>query len=195
MRAELVLMGRRVDMAPRARRRMLVALIYAALAVLTAVLWRYTHWHGSGIGLFWAIMLACRFFLGGYYTGGLVKPFNGKPPRQSDAAPPLLALKLRVYKPVLAADETAYRNDERELRQRDRAHYAAYQAIGCCLALIWGLAMFRNQSPRLFVWVAMPPDELYCGLAMIAMILFLTLPQAILLWTEPDMEPLDFSAE
>jgi hypothetical protein len=34
----------------------------------------------------------------------------------------------------------------------------------------------------------MPPDAMYYGLTLVAIILFLTLPQAILLWTEPDME-------
>jgi hypothetical protein len=37
-------------------------------------------------------------------------------------------------------------------------------------------------------WIPMPPDAIYYGLTLVAIILFLTLPQAILLWTEPDME-------
>ncbi|HZB88880.1 MAG TPA: hypothetical protein VE291_09510 [Terracidiphilus sp.] len=192
MRAELVLMGRRIDMARRTHRRALVVAIYAALAVIIAVLWYFTHWRGTGAYVFWAAMLACRFFLGGYYTGGLVKPFNGKPPRQADIPPPLLLLKLRVYQPVLSADESAYRNDERELNQRDRAHYLAYQAIGIAVVLQSLVASMRIIVPRLRNWPPMAPDQLYYGLSLITIALFLTLPQAILLWTEPDMEPADF---
>jgi energy-coupling factor transporter transmembrane protein EcfT len=187
MNAELVFFGKRLDMARRQRRRVLVIVIYAALAVLLASLWRLTQWHGSAAWEFWAILLVCRFFLGGYYTGGLVKPFNNRGPYRTDEAPPLLMLKLRIYQP-LPANSEPYRNDERELRQRDHAHYAAYQVLGGALAVLWLLASIRNDIPKLFNWIAMPPDELFCGLITIALTLFLTLPQAILLWTEPDMD-------
>jgi hypothetical protein len=187
MNAELVFFGKRVDMARRHRRRLLVIAIYTALATLVACLWTFTHWHGSGLYIFWATMLVCRLFLGGYYRGGLVKPFSPNAYERFEAAPPLLMLKLRIY-PQISGSGESYRSDERELRQRDHAHYAAYQALGCALAVLWLLASVRNDSPRLFDWLTMPSDELFCGLSMIALTLFLTLPQAILLWTEPDME-------
>ena len=187
MNAELVLFGMRVNMAQRQRRRLLVVLIYTALAVLMAVLWYFSHWRGTGY-VFWACLLACRWFLGGYYAGGLVKPFNGKAPKRSDMPPPLLLLKLRVYRPVLAADEPAYRNDERELHQRDHAHYLAYQALGVAVLVPWLLSSLRIIKPGLLGGIPMSPDEMYYGFLMAALTLFLTLPQAILLWTEPDME-------
>ena len=191
MRAEIVLLGKRLDMASQERRRVLVVAIYALLAALMAVLWQWTHWRGTGAYMFWAAMLVCRLFLGGYYTGGLVKPFNGKAPRQSGMPPPLLLLKLRIYQPVLTGDEALYRNDERELEQRDHAHYLAFQTIGVSVALMAFLASMRMLSPRLQGWMAMPADQLYYGLSLGILMLFLTLPQAILLWTEPDMETLD----
>jgi VanZ family protein len=187
MNAELIFFGKSIDMAPQRRRRLLVVMIYAALAVLLACVWRFTHWHSSGAWVFWAIMLACRLFLGGYYYGGLVKPFRARDPNRYEAAPSLLMLKLRVYQPVPGVGES-YRNDERELRQRDHAHYLGYQALGCAIALIWLIASLRNDISSVSAWMTMPPDELYCGIAMAAITLFLTLPQAILLWTEPDME-------
>ena len=188
MNAELVFFGRRVSMAQRDRRRALVVSIYASLAVLMAVLWFTSHWHGTGTYVFWAAMLACKLFLGGNYSGGLVKPFNGMAARQNDMPPPLLALKLRVYKPVLAADESNYRNDERELNQRDRAHYKAYQVLGVAICILWALSLQRIVRPALLDGVGMSPDEMYYGLLLLVLTLFLTLPQAILLWTEPDME-------
>ncbi len=189
MNAELVFFGRRVSMARRDRRRALVVSIYAALAVLMATLWFTSRWHGTGVYVFWAAMIACRLFLGGYYSGGLVKPFNGKAPRRADMPPSLLALKLRVYRPILAADEPKYRSDERELDQRDRAHYAAYQAIGAAICVPWLLSSLRIVRPGLLDGTGMSPDEMYFGLLLVVLTLFLTLPQAILLWTEPDMEP------
>lgn len=188
MNAELVLLGKRVDMGRRSRRRVLVAGIYLALAAVIAILWLWTGWRGTGVWVFWAAMLACRFFLGGYYRGGLVKPFVYRKPVNAEMPPPLLALKLRVYEPVLQADEDGFRNDERELVQRDRSHYQAYQAIGVLVAVEAFVASIRLLSPKLVAWMAVPPDQMYYGFALIILALFFTLPQAILLWTEPDME-------
>jgi hypothetical protein len=188
MNAEIIFLGKRFDMARRIRRRILVVAIYATLAALMIFLWFFGQWRGTGAWLIWGAMLACRLFLGGYYNGGLVKAFNNKRPRQSLAPPPLLLLKLRVYQPVLAADENSFRNDERELHLRDRAHYQAYQAIGIAILLPWFAAQMRLIRPGLTAWIPMTPDQLYFGLITIVLLLFFTLPQAILLWTEPDME-------
>jgi hypothetical protein len=188
MNAELVLFGRRVSMAQRSRRRLLVVSIYGALAALMIVLWFVSRWHGTGVYVFWAALIACRLFLGGYNAGGLVKPFNGKAPKQSEMPPPLLALKLHLYRPVLASDETQYRNDERELNERGRAHYAAYQVMGVAMCVPWLFSSLRIMRPEWFGGIGMTPDEMYFGMLLIALTLFLTLPQAILLWTEPDME-------
>lgn len=188
MNAELVFLGWRVDMARRSRRRLLVVAIYAALAGLVALLWWWTGWRGTGGYAIWAAILACRLFLGGHYRGGLVKPFVYRKPLNADTPPPLLALKLRVYQPALQTDEGEFRNDERELNQRDRAHYVAYQAIGCLIAVEALVASIRMMSPKLQAWMATPPDAMYYGFGLVALTLFVTLPQAILLWTEPDME-------
>ena len=89
---------------------------------------------------------------------------------------------------MLDSDEDQFRNDERELHQRDRAHYLAYQAVGWAVVLQAFLASMRILSPRVQEWISMPPDRLYYGCALVTLTMFLTLPQAILLWTEPDME-------
>jgi len=187
MRAELVLLGRRVDMARRSRRRVLVAGIYAGLALVIALTW-WIGWGGTSAWVIWAVMLACRFFLGGYYRGGLVKPFAYRKAVNADGPPSLLALKLRVYQPVLRADEDAFRNDERELIQRDRAHYLAYQTIGVLIAVEAMVASMRSLTPKLLGWIGMTASQFHYGISMVAIAMFLTLPQSILLWTEPDME-------
>lgn len=186
MRAELVLMGKRVDMAPQPNRRALVVLIYAGLAALMMGSWWVDRWRVSGIYLIFATFLVNRLFLGGYNFGGLVKPFGSKPPHRRNEPPPFLMLALRVYQPE--PEEREYRNDERELHQRDRAHYLAYQVVVAVLPLLWLLSDWSLDAPRLFGWMPFPPMVLVHGLALAATVVGATLPQAILLWNEPDME-------
>ena len=187
MRAELVLMGKRLDMAARVHRRVLVVSIYVGLAVLMAALWSADRWHTSGVYMIFATFLVNRFFLGGYNFGGLVKPFTGKAPRQSTMREtPFLMLALRVYQP--APEESEYRNDEREMHQRDRAHYQAYQVLTIALTALWLLADWKMKAPRLLAWMPVSVDGLLYGLVLMAIVAALTLPQAILLWTEPDVE-------
>jgi len=190
MRTELVLMGKRIDMSARKRRRMLVVLIYAAIAALILATWFLDHWHKTGSWVLWAALFACYLFLGGARReSGLVKPFNNKHPKVHETAPPFLLLKLRTYAPLLGAENNDYLNDERELQQSGYAHFKAYQVLGIAAILILSLALFRMNLPQWFHWVPMSSDELYYGLMLIVVVLIVTLPQSILLWTEPDMEP------
>jgi len=195
VRAELILMGRRVDMAPQSHRRTLVMLIYAALAAAMAGLWFVDHWRVTGVYMIFATILVNRLLLGGYNFGGLVKPFSGKAPPQRIDPPPFLALGLRLYRPE--PEENEYRNDERELQQRDRAHYKAYQGLAAGLAAMWLLADWQANAPRLLAWLPGGPAIYLYGLVLATVVVSQTLPQAILLWTEPDMEPdlVEFGAE
>ncbi len=190
MRAELVLMGKRLDMAARVHRRALVVSIYSMLATLMAALWSVDRWHTSGPYMIFATFLVNRLFLGGYNFGGLVKPFSGKAPRRSTfRETPFLMLALRVYQP--APEESEYRNDEREMHQRDRAHYQAYQVLTIALTVLWLLADWKMKAPRLLAWMPVSADELLYGLVLMAIVAAVTLPQAILLWREPDMETIE----
>ncbi len=188
MRAELVLMGKRIDMSAQKRRRMLVVLIYAAIAALITAMWFLDHWHRTGIWIFWAAFIACYVFLGGRNSyGGLVKPFHNKRTKTYNGQS-FLMLRLGTYLPI-PGEGSNYLNDERELHQRGNAHYKAYQVIGLAVVMIWGVALYHMDHPQWFRRIPMSPDELYYGLLLIVIVLVLTLPQSILLWTEPDMEP------
>ena len=189
MNAELVLLGKRVDMARRARRRVLVAAIYVCLAALMAIFWFVDHWRATSPFLIFAAMGSCQLFLGGYYRGGLVKPFNGKGPRPETAQPSglmALGLAMRIYRPSPEADNSSYRNDEWELARRDRAHYSAYQVAAMAPILLWFIEYLKLEVPRLGARI--PSDQLIYGLLLISIVVFMTLPQSILLWTEPDMD-------
>ncbi len=186
MRAELVLMGRRVDMAQRTRRRALVVGIYITMALLMAGLFLADHWRSSGFYLVYATFAVNWLFLGGYNAGGLIKPFNGQSPRRTEMAPPFLVLGLHLYHPT--PGESEYRSDERELEQRDRAHYVAYKVLTIVLVVVWLLANWNTFRPKLLAWIPVSPSLLIYGVALAAIVVALTLPQAILLWAEPDME-------
>jgi hypothetical protein len=185
MNAELVLLGRRIDMAARSRRRWLVVLVYLVLAALMAAGWFLDRWRVTGCYLFFATLLINRLFLGGYYFGGLIKPFNGKAPRRAEVVSDVQLL-LRVYR--AEPHESEYRNDEREIDQRGRAHYLAYQGLTLALVGLWGVANFHANKSSLLAWLPIPADQLLYGLTTALVGVALTLPQAILLWTEPDME-------
>ena len=188
MRAELILMGKRVDMARQARRRGLVVVIYAVFATLLIGSWFLDHWRATGIYLLFATIVANRLFLGGQYFGGLIKSFSGRAPRRRPELSPVfpLALRFGFYHPQ--PDESEYRNDERETHQRDRAHYLAYAPLGFGLCLLWLASQWSLHAPRLVAWIPMERELLVPGLVQVLLVTFLTLPQAILLWTEPDME-------
>ena len=186
MRAELVLLGKRVDMAPRTHRRLLVGLIYACFTILMAIFWALDKWQTTGVYMIFATFLVNRFGLGGYYFGGLVKPFNGKAPRVRVRTHPFTMLMLRMWKPEPM--ESEYRNDERELEQRGRAHYMSYQVMTIALALVWLISDWQRKGTQLLAWVHVPADVLLYGFVLSACVVAITLPQSILLWTEPDME-------
>lgn len=186
MNAELVLGGKVIDMASRERRRMLVVGIYAAFAAGLAGCWFVDQWQTTAVYFIFATLAVNRFLLGGFAFGGLIKPFGGKRPKRRDMPPPFVLLALRVYQPP--PDEKYFRSDEREIEQRNQAVYKAYQAVLMVLVFVWLGTNFHVHLPRLMERLGIPMANLMYGLATGTVILALTLPQAILLWTEPDME-------
>jgi hypothetical protein len=76
------------------------------------------------------------------------------------------------------------RLDEHDIATRDRAHYLAYSTLrwpaiaAALLAPIFLLDATPAQVGRILLIVSVPVS-----------ILFFSLPQAIILWTEPDLDP------
>jgi ABC-type transport system involved in cytochrome bd biosynthesis fused ATPase/permease subunit len=88
-------------------------------------------------------------------------------------------------------DERLFSNDERELRRRDAAHWISYRYLGWVVIAAFFVAYLKNLLPNAWDSLHVPPaifDTLIYCLLMAAFVLVFTLPQAILLWTEPDME-------
>jgi hypothetical protein len=74
------------------------------------------------------------------------------------------------------------RVDEQDRSARDRAHYLSYTAFNWILLMAvpladWGMRLPRQQRPDAFLLMAA-----------LAFILHFSLPQTILLWTEPDLD-------
>jgi magnesium-transporting ATPase (P-type) len=80
-----------------------------------------------------------------------------------------------------------YRNDERELHQRDHAHFQAYRVATISLVIVTMLLYIRGLG-RPFLGFLSVPADLSFAVTIAALFVSQTLPQAILLWTEPDME-------
>jgi hypothetical protein len=72
---------------------------------------------------------------------------------------------------------TPWRNDEREIHRRDRMHFYAYRFVVILLILgyCFGVSPFHH-------------PQVGRALLLAGMVLGPTLPQALLLWSEPDME-------
>ncbi len=187
MKAKFFLFGRAVDMSSRRRRRWLVVLVYTGLTALMTGFWYFDHWKGqSMVFLFCAASLANSIFFGGIGFGGLIRPFINRPTFRMPA--PAVRLLRWGLRPIREASASDLRNDERELQQRDRVHYQAYRALIAGLFLLWFLCIWALLEPNPPAIGLIPANMLLYGLVMALIVVSLTLPQAILLWTEPDME-------
>jgi hypothetical protein len=159
MKTEFVLFGKHFNMASQDRRRRLVILIYAGLAVL---LFLATCGYANLL-LILAFVIVARLLGGRSYKCGLLPPFES--------------------------------GDERERLRRNQAYYVAYKWWDLTLLpALLAVGLKNNQfyqawHPVLQNFI----DNLPYGLLVASGILYYTLPQAILLWTEPDMET-DFSS-
>jgi hypothetical protein len=131
-------------------------------------------------------LAVAMFVFGGSGRGGLLKSFVNKPPRPDP--PQLEIIKLRLAPQTLVPiDESAWKNDERELSRRDRAHYEAYKVVGLSpiLVLLLSAVALWPRHPLLSstTWLL-----ILFAVAEVMTVLALTLPAAIILWTEPDMD-------
>jgi len=152
----------RIRFESRARRRCLVVLIYVFLAVFDLAFFPETgrSWLHSHMA---------------WFTFGLLVLGNA-------------LMKVFAWLP----GDMHKRGDERETQRREHAFARAYHVLGGFLAAAF-LASCLNQgpnpiAPRLpIAWQAYLAELPFVLLVATGSV-YITLPQAILLWTEPDME-------
>lgn len=172
-----------LSMETRSARRRLIVAVYALLAALLAGGWFLDQLHVTGTYVYFAAFFIGYFIFGGTGAYGLIKPFTGKGPRNPPMPSSLVELHLAITGALPRPKPDEYRNDERELLLRDRAHYRAYPVLFAVIVFIWVITLWtpRMYSPAL-------EHRLVLLLATAGILIAVTLPQALILWTEPDME-------
>ena len=159
MNAEYAVGNIRIHFESRARRRWFVALFYAVLAVSVI-------------------------------AGFSISPKNTTSTWINVGFMFLWAVLFIVFTGV--AGDMRARGDERETHRRDHAHFRAYYFPVYVLLGALFAGYFKAPNP---ITSLMPLVlrgflvQLQNFLTMTAFLLYLTLPRAILLWTEPDMDP------
>jgi hypothetical protein len=158
MNTEYAVGNFRIHFESRTSRRRFVALVYAVLALF----------------LLSALILNKHVTSGPWITAGCG----------------ILYLGLWIVFSWISGDPRA-NGDERETHRRDRAHFRAYCTLGFFLFFALMAGSFRGPDPI----TSHLPLALRDSLAQLPFFLLLatgllygTLPSAILLWTEPDME-------
>jgi hypothetical protein len=162
MNTEYTVGNIRVRFESRARRRWFVTLVYSVLAVFFLVVLLLNREEAAGA---W-IRVGCG----------------------------ILFVGLFIVFTWIAGDMRTL-GDEREMRCRDHAHFMAYRVFAYILAGYVLIALFAGYfgGPNLIMTLA-PLTlrgflmQLPNVLLMATVLLYATLPQAILLWTEPDMD-------
>lgn len=152
-----------ISMNSRRNRRWLVVMLYVFIGLLIVLALQK---HISDFAVWFVVFLVVNplifgdFMFWGKKYGGLLKPFRQDPERP---------------------------NDERELAARDSAHFRAYTAV---VLLLFTLLLVPDWVPSRYTEHFSPIEILsytrtsLWGLFAVA----ITLPQAILLWSEPDIE-------
>lgn len=178
-----------LPMQRRRDRRRLVVVVYGLLVVICIGVFLATPTMPSAMSLaIYAVIGVAGWIFGGSGGHGLIKPFVNRPPRPEPPAADIIRLQLNPLS-VGTPDPSTWRNDERELARRDLAHYRAYQAVSLPSLVILLLASYSIGGKH-----RTPPHlalEAIFVLALMTVVLSLTLPSAIILWTEPDLDTFD----
>jgi hypothetical protein len=162
----------------RSRRRQLVIVWYAAsLAVGIFTLWG-PHWlRHNGFNLLLPLLIIAAGTLGGVRPGGLVRPFSPAMARTAYNTP-LTQLFLEA-RPRRSGEEGEL--DERDVAIRNQAHFVAMNYLrAAALVFLAVILLFAGDPAQLL-------DTALLG-SYLLFLLVMTLPQAIILWTEPDPE-------
>lgn len=175
-----------ISMKRRATRRRLVVVIYIGLALICGATFIVERFEPSAFGwALWASLAVCIFVFGGQGRFGLIKSFVNKPPHAQPPNVQMIQLYLDPL-PLGTPEVSSWKNDERELSRRDHAHYLAYQPLtigflAILLLSVWTLHPPRWGSPAVIA-------EAMFAVAMVACVLVVTLPSALILWKEPDLD-------
>jgi|HubBroStandDraft_4_1064222.scaffolds.fasta_scaffold27458_3 hypothetical protein len=161
----------------QSHRRSLVIAYYAVFAMLCLIMATLRGTHGLVLLLQLTAMAA--FYLGGTSAKGPVRLFSHWQRKFVDGS--IYGIDPRRMRANGAASRL--RVDEQDLYTRDRAHYLAYAATR------WAVILFALFGPLVVYEIGISAfGRLLVVLCVPFCVLFLSLPQAIILWNEPDLE-------
>jgi cation transporter-like permease len=181
-----------IPMQRQSTRRKMVVMVYALLLAfcIAGIVFARTEPQFYRGPLYAALAVAALVF-GGSGKWGLIKPFPNKPPWREPVIVDVVRSQLKPMA-LTIPDQSGWTNDERELARRDRAHYLAYQAVTIVLVLVLPVAAFGLRAaiglhhPD-WLTVTLALHVIY-ALALVGSVMAVTLPAAIILWNEPDMD-------
>lgn len=165
----------------RRSRRILVVGYYFFFAAFAALfLWM------KGINHY-AVLLPfaylCAPLLGGLIAGGPVRLFS-QWQRNAIVGKERRGDPTRGLSGYAASPAIIDRLDEHDIARRDRAHYLAYSALRwpAIAAALFGMMFVLDRPPEAIAHILLILSVPFA-------VLFFSLPQTILLWTEPDLDP------
>ncbi len=162
-----------ISMAPRKNRRFFVAFTYAIMLAIAVTTLLVPSW-GSDFAIAWMIASLSFYLVCWLAFRGLVEDETAVPPPRRRWGG-IISLGLAPRRRDL--DEL----DERELVTRNSAHFRAYRVLTWYMIIIWtgtylSFDLSASAAVRVLGLLVMP----LWGMV-------LTLPQAALLWAEPDV--------
>ena len=172
----------------RRRTRRLVVAVYWALVLglfgvyQWALAYRASHFGGQDLLFPLYLVVFLPAILGGVRAGGIVKPFNGVhwvPLPDRDQTQTLFGPPTPLLGSMAAGDLEL---DERERQDRNRVHFVAYT-----MARWLALGLLVVQLGASFAGTAWLMRIGNAAFFLLALVLW-SLPQSLILWTEPDME-------
>jgi hypothetical protein len=160
------------SMARRDSRRRLVVVTYAILLAMMAVMIVVSRWgpRTRAVGFAWLFILA--FTVASWLIFGTVAKYAVLPQTRGGEITSLGLTPRRRSECDL---------DERELAVRNAAYFTAYRAVAvysivAWMALIYSLKLSASIALSLVLWLFLP-----------LFTMIFTLPQAVILWREPDV--------
>lgn len=167
-----------VSMETRRRRRALVIGYYLLWIPVFAGCWFFLDGYNRFVAFYFCLLLL-PFLLGG----------RGFSPRPSPPVRPFADIFYREQASLRARRDgqppiSTVVLDEHDRSVRDRAHYLSYSALLFVILVVVPVVAAGFGRLRRQLW----PDAALL-IAGALLILFFSLPQTILLWTEPDLEP------
>ena len=173
-----------VRIAGRRARRWLVAGYWALMLLICVGFLLHQTRHGVEALNPWGLLpifAGIVSLLGGVKVGGAVKPFSGRQYMGSPTPGDEGGLTLLGHKSIYPPEDSGIL-DERDRNQRDAVHYVAYTAVrwlALALLFLYGAigAAHASWFPRVGPFL----------LFLLTLVLW-SLPQTVILWTEPDME-------